>query len=94
MRTVKGLILEIKMSDNHDMRVLAEETLVNIFSDLKSQLTVSETRNKIYRDAIEQAKHTLNSISDRNNHAEISMTISQFINPALAQADVIKGESV
>lgn len=37
-RSVKGLLLEIRNTDNYELKVIAEETLVNKFSDLEAEL--------------------------------------------------------
>ena len=37
-RTVKGLLLEMKLSDSSEMRIIAEETILDMFNQLKSQL--------------------------------------------------------
>lgn len=37
-RSVKGLLLEIRNSDNYELKVIAEETLINKFTDLETEL--------------------------------------------------------
>ncbi len=44
-RTVKGLLLELKLSDSSEMRIIAEETVLDMFNQLKSQM---KTKFPIY----------------------------------------------
>jgi len=37
-RTIKGLLLEMKLSDNQEMKFIAEETIINEFDQLKASL--------------------------------------------------------
>lgn len=51
-RSVKGLLLEMKLSNDNEMKILAEETIVNMFADKDCAL---ETANREINDLKSQS---------------------------------------